>query len=674
MAENRFLTETERATLRSVCDAFFPSLEPPPGAGVGDEAAYWRRCAADLGVADAVEETLLLETTPEQKRQIRLVLRALATPLIILLLTGSPTPFRDRSLLRREKLLRSWATGPLPPLRQAFLVFKRLSCFHFYAHTAPSGTNPNAALLGYPGYALPPPGPPANPVHPLRSLEIDRDTVLEADVCVIGSGAGGGPAAAVFAEAGRRVVVLEAGGYYTEADFDAQESSGWERLFMRRGALTTADGGIVLLAGRTLGGGTTVNWSTCFRPPRSLLEEWAARAGVPDLLGDELQASYDAVERRMNIHLEDRDLSPSNAALLEGVGALGLHAARNPRNVDGCGDCGICHFGCRWGGKQGTMRTYLQDAFDTGAQLVTDCRADRVLLEAGRVIGVEALVRPPVEKRDPGAPGLRLRVRAPLVVVAAGAIGSPTVLMRSGLRHRELGRNLYLHPSTAVVGRFDTPMRGWRGPIQAAYSDAFADLSGDGYGLRLEALPVYPGFAAANSPWEGARAFRETMRGLESLQLMLVLTRDRTSGRVVLDSQGGPQVIYRPGAESRKLMLLGVQEATRVALAAGASEVQTLHNAPLRISDPRQMPRFADAVMAAGAHPYNMLVGSAHQMGTCRMSADPARGVVDGTGAVHGVSGLYVFDTSIFPSASGVNPMETTLGLAHWLAMRAVSR
>jgi choline dehydrogenase-like flavoprotein len=672
MDQRGFLTGRERATLRAVCDTLLPALEPPPGMTGTAQVAYWRRSAAELDVAAAVEETLWLETTPEQQAQIRQALGLLVQPAALRLLTGSAQRFPARGQAGREAVLRAWATSPLPLLRQAFQVFKRLACFHFYAHPTAAGANPNATLLGYPGFALPLPGPPANPAHPLRSLAIDRDTVLDADVCVVGSGAGGGVAAALLAQAGRRVVVLEAGGWYTEADFSAEEESGWERLYMRRGALATDDAGMLILAGRTLGGGTTVNWTTCFRPPAALLAEWAARSGVADLQGDALQASYAAVEARMGIHIDDGPFNGNNAVVWNGAAALGLVPARNPRNTTHCGTCGICHFGCRWGAKQGTMRTYLQDAYDAGAQIVPNCYADRVLLMGDRVVGVAARVRRPVEERVPDAPAHRLTVRAPVVVVAGGALESPALLLRSGLRHPAIGRNLYLHPATGVIGRFDTPVEAWRGPMQDVYSNALADLTGDGYGVRFEAVPLFPGFAAITAPWTGGRAFRAYMGGLAHYNALLVLTRDRVPGRVVLDSQGRPRLLYRPSAESRRLLLRGCQEGARVVLAAGAREAQTLHTVPLRVRGMGGLDRFQAEVAAAGAAPNRMTIGSAHQMGTCRMDAHPARGVVDGRGAVHGVRGLYVCDTSIFPSASGVNPMLTALGLAHWVVQRGL--
>ncbi|MDQ2806118.1 MAG: GMC family oxidoreductase N-terminal domain-containing protein [Chloroflexota bacterium] len=675
MSEPQFLSAAERRVLQAVCDTFVPALEPPPGVREPAQVAHWRCSAAAGDVAAAVETTLALETTPEQQRQIRLALRLLDHPAALRLLTGSPQPFRLRSLPGREAVLRGWSTSRLPALRQAFLAFKRLACFHFYAHQVGDGPNPNAAALGYPypGGPLPLPAPPANPGRPLRPLIIDRDTVLDADVCIVGSGAGGGVAAALLAAAGKRVVVLEDGGPHQEAGFDGGEESGWERLYARRGALTTADGGMVLLAGRTLGGGTTVNWTTCFRPTERLLAEWAAQSGLSDLRGAALADSYAAVERRINAHVGTEPLNRNNALLLAGAARLGLAAARNPRNVTAaCTDCGRCHFGCRSGGKQGTLRTYLQDAAAAGAQIVTNAWAARVLLRGDRAVGVAAWVHAPVEDHAPAAPRYRLTVRAAEVIVAGGAIGTPALLLRSGVRGPHLGRHLTLHPATGILGRWATAEPAWQGPIQATYSNAFADLSGDGYGVRLEAVPIYPGFGAIVTPWTGAGAFRRQLADLAHYSALLVLTRDRVGGRVVLDRQGGPRIVYRPSAESRRHLVRGMVAGARLVLAAGADAVQTLHTPPVHLRAGGSPAAFARAVAVAGADPHRLLVGSAHQMGTARMARDPRGGVTDGLGRVHGVAGLRVLDTSLFPSASGVNPMLTTLGLVHWLVSRGL--
>jgi choline dehydrogenase-like flavoprotein len=681
-----FLTPTQRQTLGAVCATLCPALPLPPGVPADSpQAAYWRRGAGDLALAARIEEALVAETSPAEQAEFRRALDTLENPALCLLLSGQATPFTRRGLNARTALLNAWGASPLPLLRKGYQVFKRLATAFFFAAPTDGGPNPNGPALGYPApWQLPDhPAPPANPDHPLHSLAISGDTVLEADACVVGSGAGGGVVAALLAEAGYRVVVLEAGVPRAEDTFDGVEFTGFRDMYAKGGLLTTEDGAVAILAGRTLGGGTTVNWMTCFRPPDRVIEQWAAASGVDDLCGPDLQASLTAVEDRLHVHGEASRLNPNNAALIDGASALGWHQARQPRNARGCGDCGHCSFGCPWGAKQGTLRTYLQDAYDAGARIVTGATAERVRIEAGRVVGVVARVGAPGPRPHPAGPGggTRLEVRAPLVVAAAGAIGSPALLLRSGLRHPALGRHLYLHPASAVIGRFDRDIAGWSGVLQAAYSDQFADLDGDGYGFKFETTPVYPGLAASAVPWDGGAGFKRRMLALKQGVSLLVLVRDRGSGRVTLDRWGNPRLHYTLAPPDARHLLRGYKEGARLLLAAGAHEAYTLHSAVTRIgrdgaggANAAAWARFDALVDRRGTAANRLMLFSAHQMGTCCMGADPARSVVDGAGAVHGVRGLYVTDGSIFPLASGVNPMISIMGLAHWIGRRLAAR
>jgi choline dehydrogenase-like flavoprotein len=300
-----------------------------------------------------------------------------------------------------------------------------------------------------------------------------------------------------------------------------------------------------------------------------------------------------------------------------------------------------------------------------------------VLLEGNRAGGVEAWVRPPGPWRGSGdsPDGVALTVRAPMVVVAGGGVESPALLLRSGLRHAALGRNLYLHPATSVAGVFDSEVAAWSGPLQSAHSDQFANLDGEGYGFKFETTPLYPGLAATALPWVSGADFKARMLNLKNVLSLLVLCRDRVGGRVRLDRQGNARIDYVVSRYDREHMLRGVREGARLTLAAGARDVYTLNSLLTSIgrkerNNPLAWQRFDSRVDRLGAAPNSMMVFSAHQMGSCRMSADPGHGVVDGNGAVHGYRGLYVADGSVFPLSSGVNPMITIMGLAHWIGTR----
>jgi choline dehydrogenase-like flavoprotein len=483
--------------------------------------------------------------------------------------------------------------------------------------------------------------------------------------------------AALLAQAGRRVVVLEAGGEESEWPFDADEDSGFRRLFAKRGLLASVDGRIAVIAGRTLGGGTAVNWMTCFRPPERLLGQWAQVSGIEGLTGDALRRSLDEVEKRLHVDRDESWLNKNNSALVRGAEALGWHHDIQGRNAKGCGDCGLCTFGCPWGSKQSTTRTYLQDAYDAGARIVTRATAERVLFRGRQVVGVEATVGAPgaLPQRRERVEALRVRVRAPMVVVAAGGIESPALLLRSGVRQSELGRNLYLHGSTVVMGFFDEEISAWSGPLQSAHSNEFANLDGEGFGFKFEVTPIYPGLGATALPWESGESYKRRMLELKYTVSLLVLMRERVGGRVSVERWGNPRIHYALTKWDTGHLLKGVKEGARLLMAAGAREVYTLHTQLTGITrkeknNPMAWERFDRRVEKLGAGANNLMLFSAHQMGTCRMGVDPEKSVVDETGAVHGYKGLYVADGSVFPQASGVNPMITIMGLAHWMASR----
>jgi choline dehydrogenase-like flavoprotein len=643
--------------------------------------AYWRSTPSDFNAAYLIEQALGAESSPDEHRLLRQALDSLENPAICLASTGSAKTFSKRSIAERERLMHAWSISRIPLLRQAFQVLKRLAGYAFFTAPDPltGAPNPNALVVGYPDPWKPPAQPPlpANPDNPLEATDISEDVEMEADVCIVGSGAGGGVVAALLAEAGYRVVVLESGDIFNERTFDTSEDDGFRKLFAKRGLLASADASVLVLAGRTLGGGTTVNWMTCFRPSERLLKQWAATSGVTSLTRPELQQSLDEVEKRIHVGKEESILNRNNSALLRGAQALGWHNDIQARNAKGCGDCGLCTFGCAWGAKQGTMRTYLQDAYDKGARIVTGATAERVLFKGNQVTGVEARVGPPGALPQRSArPGThRLTVRAPIVVVAAGGIESPALLLRSGLKHSVLGRNLYLHASTAVIGLFDEEIAAWSGPLQTAHSDQFADMDGEGFGVKFEVTPIYPGLGATALPWHNGHEYKERMLDLKHSVSLLVLMRERVGGRVVTDRWGNPRIEYALSRIDKQHLLRGVKEGARLLTAAGAREADTLHTQRTSImrkerNNPMAWERFDARVDRLGAGPNNLMLFSAHQMGACRMGTNPTTSVVGENGAVHGYKGLYVADGSIFPQASGVNPMITIMGLAHWIGSR----
>jgi choline dehydrogenase-like flavoprotein len=656
-----WLTPNEFAILEAICDTLLPSLEPPNGS-TETVAAYYRRCARDLHVAQLIAEKLGQES-PEVQADIRRFLTLFAAPPIGLLLAGSARPFVALTQAKREQYLLALANSPVGPFRQGYQGLKRLAGLIYFSTVGSQGTNPNWAILEYAT-----PAPPPTISQTIAPLVISKDTTLEADVVVIGSGAGGGVVAGELARAGKRVIVLEKGGYNYEGNFTWQEAQAMPELFLKRGALSTKDLGVIMLAGSTLGGGTVVNWMTSFRTPDHVLTEWDQRSGLRECFtSPQLQQSFAAVEQRISVNTEHSQHNRQNQLLFDGAAALGYHAGVTPRNAIGCEQrCGSCNFGCRYGCSQSTMKTYLQDAYDHGTRIIVNCSVDKVLLENGRAVGVKAGMNDVQTGKTHS-----VTVRAGVVVVAAGALYSPMILLRSGLENPHIGHHLHLHPTAISVGVYPEKVYAWQGVLQSAYSGQFMRLDGN-YGYTLEVAPTHPGLFGLATPWYSARNYRDEMTTAAHLASVIILTRDKGEGSVTMDRAGEPIVNYVVSTYDRKHLLDGLRQGTRIHFAAGADRVISLQNKPTSLwrssdesSQKQQMRKFDRLIERHGLAANRIVLFSAHQMGTCRIGADAKTSVVDEHQRVHGVKGLFVCDSSVFPNACGVNPMLSIMALAH---------
>jgi choline dehydrogenase-like flavoprotein len=559
---------------------------------------------------------------------------------------------------RREAVLRAWSDSRLPLRRTAFQGLRK-AALHFDA------VLPEDPVPGYPGALGPPTDPPRRAIQPLRVAD---DVTLDCDVCVVGSGAGGGTAAGVLAAGGLDVVVLEAGGYYDDADFDGGERDGWRRLYAQRGAAATHDYSVGLLAGECLGGSTVVNYTTSFRTPNDVREEWA-RHGVPAFASDEFTRSLDAVWERLGVNVDHNELSPREQVFARGLAALGWHCEPMPRNVSCACDsteCGWCGFGCRRGAKQSTVKTWLVDAHVRGARILVDTRALRVLVERGAACGVAARTKD----------GHAVMVRARAVVVACGAIQTPALLRRSGLRNAAIGHNLRLHPASGVLGVFDEETRPWEGTMQAVYSDEHRDLDGDGYGVKYETVPAHASLLAAFAPWRGAAQYRELKSELPRLAMAGILLRDRGAGEVRVGRDGEAVVRYRLGNDDTRHVRVAFDGAAQILEAAGAKRIVTPHARLVSYEPGRSGSReqfLADAD-ACGYGAGRCVFFSFHIMGSARMGGSAAASACGPEGESWDARNLVVADGSTFPTASGVNPMITIEAIAHLNARALAAR
>jgi choline dehydrogenase-like flavoprotein len=503
-------------------------------------------------------------------------------------------------------------------------------------------------------------GAPQPPSTDLGDLE-PRGEGEECDVAIVGSGAGGAAAAATLAEAGLDVLVLESGPYVNRTGYPTDPLEAMP-LFYRDGGMTIATGkpAIPVPVGRTVGGTTVINSGTCFRAPREVLEEWRDREGVD--WATELDPLYEAAEEVLAVTpLNLETLGRNGQLCAEGAGALGASGGPISRNAGRCVQCSSCPLGCRIDAKRAAHVSYLPRAVAAGARVRAGVRVQRVLTEGGRATGLACRAGLPTtgaqEMRRNGRPasGRDWQVRAKAVISAGGAFGTPELLLRSGIRHPALGRHLHVHPAAWIGARYEEEVRGWEGVMQSYYVDQWQPE-----GILLEATFTPLSFGAQWLPGVGP-AFTDRVANFNHIASIGVHLHDQSEGRVGLTSNGSLRLSYHLVDEEARQIQFGIARAAEIHFAAGAIEVYP-NVGPVSVIKRGELERFESLRLRPG----DLRLEAFHPMSTARMGGDPDTSVVDTTGAVRGLDGLYVADASLLPTSVGVNPMMTIIaGATH---------
>ena len=587
----------------------------------------------------------------------------------------------------RHDILKSWARSYLPPLRQSAKSLQQL-INSIWTKTSPTV----GPVLGF----------PRAPVHGKPGKGFDysflqfppspEPETLETDVLIVGSGCGGGLCAKNMAEAGHRVIVVDKAYHWGPEHLPMAERDSGIHLFQNGGLEAADDSSIGVIAGQAWGGGGTVNWSASLQTQGYVRKEWAD-GGLPFFTSSEFQDCLDRVCNRMGVSIKYIQHNKNNSTLSEGARRLGYSYKMVPQNTGGNQHyCGYCTLGCGSAEKQGPVVSFLPDAERSGAQFIEGFDAQKVLFESvgGKKTAVGVRGRWVSRDSSGGVSGSdRTRreviIKAKRVIVSAGTLQTPLLLLRSGLTNPQIGRNLHLHPVVLLSAIYsDQPrINPWEGAILTTVVDEFQNLDGHGHGTKLECMTMLPSWLLPFQSWEGALEWKMLCSKMPYMTSHISLTRDRDTGRVYPDpTDGRCRIAYTPSTFDKKHAMEGLLALARIAYVQGAKEIFTTtvgfptftrsDDAASKdngdgINDPA-FQSWLTEVRKAGLNPPDTGWGSAHQMGTCRMAASPKAGVVDPKGKVWGVEGLYVSDASVFPSASGVNPMITNMAISDWIS------
>lgn len=604
-----------------------------------------------------------------------LLLRILAFPL-----TGSSTLLTEMSDDEKMKVLLSWRNSPLELLNKLFhmtslltmVAFQRLAPdIHFRAMGYPRTEEREVIYEGYVKneYVYTMLDPPAT-----DNVEL---YVPQFDAVIIGSGSGSGVVAHTLARAGHKTLVLEKGKYFKQDDLVFDDEAGYNALYESGGSLSTNDASAMILAGATFGGGSTVNWSACLKTPFKVRKEWYDDYGVEWVANETYDNHQDYVLKQMGASTENINHSFTNSMLLDGCAKLGYSAKEVPQNNGGHTDhsCGYCHLGCKWGIKQGSMASWFRDAAEHGAEFMDQVMVEEIIRnKSGHAIGLRCL-----NTRN----GFKFVIRGPRkFIVSAGSLHTPIVLKNSGFRNSHIGKNLKLHPITALTGVWDHKSNPQHHSIMTSVCTQAEDMDGKAHGAKIETLLHVPFLESAFIPYDNSDQARQDLLKYQGSSTFIILTRDTLSG-TVSNEKDRPEVLnvdYTVNKTDRANMVASILVSLDIMYIEGALEIihpywkvkrftssKPKHERNINDKDYQKWRKLVENTQLPT---YGPGYGSAHQMSTCRMSGNgPKQGACDLKGRLYESDNVYVADASVMPTASGSNPMVTTMAMARHVAL-----
>ncbi|MFO8055721.1 MAG: GMC family oxidoreductase [bacterium] len=478
----------------------------------------------------------------------------------------------------------------------------------------------------------------------------------EADFVVIGTGPSGATAAHVLAEKGHDVLMIEEGRWVKSSEFDGTAYNIQKHCYREMGTIAAMGKSMIpIIQGRCVGGGSVINAAIIWKLPRDVYDRWAQEYGIGEsLTWPELENSFQTLEHDLNVKpVSPGALGRNNTLLKEGADRMGMSSRIIPRNEKGCKGLAQCLTGCPIQAKQSVDLNYIPWTLKKGARLYAACKAHHIDVKNGRASGVHADFRDPLTGKKNGSLFAKARQG---VVVCASPVQTPLLLWRSGigLSSGHLGRHFAGHPGAGVMGLFPDEVRIWEGATQGWDSEHYRQSDK----LKFEALSIPPDLMAARVPGVGAE-WKKAMESYDRLANVGCALIPEAEGTVrPLGSRA--MVSYSLTGKDTERLRKGIRILADLMVSAGAESVfPGIYGVPPVLSKD-ELHKIDQASLDPRC--YTMIM--THLFGTCRMGPDPKKSVTGTDFQVHDTRGVYVLDSSIFPTHLGVNPQHTIMAIA----------
>ncbi|KAI3823792.1 hypothetical protein L1987_05234 [Smallanthus sonchifolius] len=724
---DRVLSSREMESLVALCDTFLPSIDAYKDRGVDESLAQLYNTSASMnGTPHQVAMMMLLKTEHPKQTLVRITLWFLSTWIGTLILCGKAClsnqfpyvqKFSRVSTKKREEILVSWSLSYFFLLRMLFRALKFVVPLAYFTQVNEKNENPCWKAIDYCGrdpdftqqvqhcfdkerYF----GPLykgivyLNKPHKIilealqRSrLSISRypttyyknskipSMVIKCDAVVVGSGSGGGVVGGVLAKSGYRVLVLEKGNYHARSNLSLLEGPSMEEMYLGKGLLATSNMEAVILAGSTVGGGSAINWSASIKTPFHVRKEWSECYDLELFESKLYEEAMNVVCERMGVQSDVIDEGFNNMVLRKGCEELGYPVDNIPRNSPPDHYCGWCCLGCKDGRKKGTSETWLVDLIESrNGTILPGCEAVEVIHH--RKKGRDRSTAKGVVFEFVHQDGTKevCFAESKVTVVACGAMCTPQLLKRSGLKNPNIGTNLHIHPVAMAWGHFpseswpEAEKKSYKGGIMTAMSTVVGDFKGSGYGAVIQTPALHPGMFSALMPWVSSSDFKTRMSRFSRTAHIFALARDKGSGEI----HPKTSITYKMEVKDEQNLKTGLEKSLRILAAAGAEEIGTHNNKGRTLNvknvSYHEFESFVREESSRALRDLSTPICSAHQMGSCRMGVDAKGSAVNPMGETWEVEGLFVADTSVFPTALGVNPMVTVQAIAYCTAQSAL--